>query len=85
MRSLRYPEATQTLRELLQAPATDEKIVREGLVFVLRIGRAEDAAALLPLYLAHYRSPATAALEAAVKQRSETATTLRRRLQELRL
>ena len=83
MRALRYPEAVRTLQGLLAQPATDERVSREGLLFVLRMGRVEDAAALLPLYRVHYPAVDMTPFVNALKARAETAANLRRQLREL--
>ena len=83
MRALRYPEAVATLRELLERPGTDERVLREGLQFVLRVGRVEDGRALLRLF--HERQPAAdmSLLVKALQEREQAAANVRRRLREL--
>jgi len=82
MRALRYPEAVATLRELLQRPGTDERALREGLQFVLRVGRVEDAQALVPLYRERYPAADASRLADALNERVAAAANVRRRLRE---
>jgi protein O-mannosyl-transferase len=84
MRALRYPEVVATLRRLLEEPAVSEATLRSGLDFVLRVGTPEDARELFGRYFAHHTPRDGAALAEAVKQRVDTAVSLRRRLRELR-
>ena len=80
---MRYPEAVATLGELLRRPGTDDRVLREGLGFVLRVGRVEDAEALLRRY--HERASAAdkSLLVDALKKRQDAAANVRRRLREL--
>jgi len=82
MRALRYPETVSTLHELLQRPGTDERVVREGLELVLRLGRVEDAQALLPLYRQRYPAADASRLVTALNERVAAAANVRRRLRE---
>jgi hypothetical protein len=82
MRALRYPETVSTLRDLLRRPDTDERVVREGIQFVLRIGRVEDGQALLPLYRARYPAADAHPLANALAERVAAAENVRRRLRE---
>ena len=83
MRALRYPETVAALGELLEKPDTDERVLREGLGFVLRVGRVEDARALVRRY--HERRPAAdvSPFVKALQAREQAAANVRHRLREL--
>jgi tetratricopeptide (TPR) repeat protein len=83
MRALRYPEVVATMRELLERPDSDERVVREGLGFVLRVGRVEDARALLRRYRERRPSADLSALVAALQAREQAAANVRHRLRDL--
>ena len=83
MRALRHPETVALLGELLEKPATDERVLREGVGFVLLVGRAEDARALVRRY--HELRPAAdvSAFVQALEARERAAANVRQRLREL--
>ena len=83
MRALRYPEAVSTLQQLLVQPTTDERVSREGVLFVLRVGRIEDASAVLALYRQHYPAVDATPFVNALQDRVAAAANLRRRLRDL--
>lgn len=82
MRTLRYPEAVATLRDLLEDPRADPSVVRQGIEFVVTRGEPQDASPLLTRYLRSRADPDASRLIAAAQLRFDSAASLRAQLRE---